>query len=138
MLAKKIKNEALARRFGGQSVCYGVKNCLFHVCLVSVSNVVIGFPVTVSCMSSSGLEALSCPFSTKFIKCTELRFTTSPAIAYTQCCAFALYFQSVWSIFKGRIFSVGKAHSLASFGQALAGATCKSVCLWVGLTRTAT
>ncbi len=73
------------------------------------------FATSVSCMSSSGLEALSCPFSTKFIKCTELRFTTSPAIAYTQCCAFALYFQSVWSIFKGRIFSVGKAHSLASF-----------------------
>lgn len=35
-------------------------------------------------------------------------------------------------------FGVGKALSLASFGQALAGATCKSVCLWGGLTGTAT
>ena len=32
-------------------------------------------------MCSSGLEALTCPFSTKFLRCTELRFTTSPAIA---------------------------------------------------------
>src|SRR5690554_1840083 len=32
-------------------------------------------------MCSSGLEALSCPFSTKFLRCTDLRFTTSPAIA---------------------------------------------------------
>ncbi|MFQ3579559.1 MAG: hypothetical protein SNJ71_05405 [Bacteroidales bacterium] len=36
-------------------------------------------------MCSSGLEAISCPFSTKFLKSTDLRFTTSPAIAtYTQ------------------------------------------------------
>ena len=32
-------------------------------------------------MCSSGLEALSCPFSTKFFRSTDLRFTTSPAIA---------------------------------------------------------
>ena len=32
-------------------------------------------------MCSSGLEALSCPFSTKFLRSTDLRFTTSPAIA---------------------------------------------------------
>ena len=32
-------------------------------------------------MCSSGLEAISCPFSTKFVNCTDLRFTTSPAIA---------------------------------------------------------
>ena len=32
-------------------------------------------------MCSSGLDALSCPFSTKFLKSTDLRFTTSPAIA---------------------------------------------------------
>lgn len=31
-------------------------------------------------MCSSGLEALSCPFSTKFLRSTSLRFTTSPAI----------------------------------------------------------
>ena len=32
-------------------------------------------------MCSSGLEALSSPFSTKFLKSTDLRFTTTPAIA---------------------------------------------------------
>ena len=32
-------------------------------------------------MCSSGLEVLSFPFSTKFFKSTDLRFTTSPAIA---------------------------------------------------------
>lgn len=32
-------------------------------------------------MCSSGLEALTCPFSTKFLRSTDLRFTTSPAIA---------------------------------------------------------
>jgi len=32
-------------------------------------------------MCSSGLEALSCPFSTKFLRSTDFRFTTSPAIA---------------------------------------------------------
>ena len=32
-------------------------------------------------MCSSGLEALSFPFSTKFLRSTDLRFTTSPAIA---------------------------------------------------------
>ena len=31
-------------------------------------------------MCSSGLEAISCPFSTKFFRSTDLRFTTSPAI----------------------------------------------------------
>ena len=39
-------------------------------------------------MCSSGLEALTCPFSTKFFRSTNLRFTTSPAIAtYTLLCA---------------------------------------------------
>ncbi len=32
-------------------------------------------------MCSSGLEALSCPFSTNFLSSTDLRFTTSLAIA---------------------------------------------------------
>ncbi len=32
-------------------------------------------------MCSSGLEALSCPFSTKFLRSTDLRFTTSTVIA---------------------------------------------------------
>src|SRR5690606_38874027 len=32
-------------------------------------------------MCSSGLEALTCPFSTKFFRSKDLRFTTSPAIA---------------------------------------------------------
>lgn len=32
-------------------------------------------------MCSSGLEALICPFGTKFFGSTDLRFTTSPAIA---------------------------------------------------------
>src|SRR5690554_2413144 len=32
-------------------------------------------------MCSSGLEALSCPFSTKYFRSTDLRLTTSPAIA---------------------------------------------------------
>ena len=32
-------------------------------------------------MCSSGLEALTCPFSTKLLRSTDLRFTTSPAIA---------------------------------------------------------
>jgi hypothetical protein len=32
-------------------------------------------------MCSSGLEALTCLFSTKFLRCTYLRFTSSPAIA---------------------------------------------------------
>mgnify|MGYP001196737568 CR=1 FL=1 len=32
-------------------------------------------------MCSSGLEALTCPFSTKIFRSTDLRFTTSPAIA---------------------------------------------------------
>jgi len=31
-------------------------------------------------MCSSGLEALSCPFSTKFLSITDLRIITSPAI----------------------------------------------------------
>jgi len=34
-----------------------------------------------ACMCSSGLEALSCPFSTKYFRSTDLRLTTSPAIA---------------------------------------------------------
>ena len=39
------------------------------------------------CMCSSGLGALSCPFSTKFFNSTDLRLTTSPAIAtYTLLC----------------------------------------------------
>ncbi|MCB0538240.1 MAG: hypothetical protein KDE33_12025, partial [Bacteroidetes bacterium] len=49
-MAKKIKNEALAGRFGGQSVCYGVQNCLFHVCQFEVARSSIGFPVTDSGM----------------------------------------------------------------------------------------
>jgi len=32
-------------------------------------------------MCSSGLEALTCPFSKKFHRSTDLRFTTLPAIA---------------------------------------------------------
>lgn len=32
-------------------------------------------------MCSSGLEALSCQFITKFLRSTDLRFTSSPAIA---------------------------------------------------------
>ena len=32
-------------------------------------------------MCSSGLEAHTCPFSTKFLRSTDLRFTTKPAIA---------------------------------------------------------
>lgn len=32
-------------------------------------------------MCSSGLEALSCPFSTKFLRSTDLRFTILTAIA---------------------------------------------------------
>jgi hypothetical protein len=32
-------------------------------------------------MCSSGLEELTCLFSTKFLKSNDLRFTTSPAIA---------------------------------------------------------
>ncbi len=32
-------------------------------------------------MCSSGLEALSCPFSTKFLRNTDLRYATSTAIA---------------------------------------------------------
>ena len=34
-----------------------------------------------ACMCSSGLEALSFPFAQKFLKRTDFRFTTSPAIA---------------------------------------------------------
>src|SRR5690606_8507430 len=34
-----------------------------------------------ACMCSSGLEALTFPFSTMFLRITDLRFTTSPAIA---------------------------------------------------------
>jgi len=38
-------------------------------------------------MCSSGLEALTFPFSTKLLRSTDLRFTTSPAIAtYTLLC----------------------------------------------------
>ncbi len=47
-----------------------------------------------ACMCSSGLEVLSCPFSTKFLRSTDLRFTTSPAIAFIQCCAIVLSFLS--------------------------------------------
>ena len=32
-------------------------------------------------MCSSGLKALNCLFSTKFFRCTDVRFATSPAIA---------------------------------------------------------
>src|SRR5690606_5879883 len=31
-------------------------------------------------------KAISCPPPQKFIKCTDLDFTTSPAIAFIQCC----------------------------------------------------
>jgi len=40
-----------------------------------------------ACMCSSGLGALYCPFSTKFLRSIDLRFTTSPAIVtYTLLC----------------------------------------------------
>jgi hypothetical protein len=32
-------------------------------------------------MCSRGLEALTCPFGTKFLRSTDLRFSTLPAIA---------------------------------------------------------
>jgi hypothetical protein len=53
-------------------------------------------------MCSSGLEALSCPISTKFFRSTDLRLTTSPAIAtYTllslRCSFRPLVYQSFWS-----------------------------------------
>lgn len=31
-------------------------------------------------------EAITCPPAQKFIKCTDLEFTTAPAIAFIQCC----------------------------------------------------
>lgn len=43
-------------------------------------------------MCSSGLEALSCPFSTKFLRIKDLRFTTSPAIATYTLLAVGLLF----------------------------------------------
>lgn len=66
-------------------------------------------------MCSSGLEALACPFSTKFLKSTDLRFTTSPAIAtYTHVRASCFIFGR-W--FVGRFArAVGQTHSLPSFG----------------------
>jgi hypothetical protein len=60
-------------------------------------------------MCSSGLEALSCPFSTKFLRSTDLRFTTSPAIAtYT-------LLPHVLSI-RPSLSAWVRAYSLASFG----------------------
>jgi len=44
---KKIKNEALAGRFSGQSVGICVQICSFHISQFDVSTVVLGFPVTV-------------------------------------------------------------------------------------------
>src|SRR5690606_4853634 len=51
-------------------------------------------------------KAITCPLPPKFIKCTDLRFTTSPAIALIQCCMPVLFLRP----------SVGQPYSLASFG----------------------
>lgn len=93
MLAKKIKNEALAGRFGGQSVCYGVKNSLFHVCLVNVSTVA-------NRVSGNGLQI--CDGRALQHKCSfgELNFllpqmchrSTSPRLL--QMCCYGLVFYS--------------------------------------------
>ena len=51
-------------------------------------------------MGIGGLEALSCPFSTKFLRSTDLRFTTSPANAHTRCYRFGVLFRPLFfSIF---------------------------------------
>src|SRR5690606_8365317 len=100
-----------------------------------------------ACMCSSGLEALNFPFSTMFIRSTDLRFTTSPAIAtYTLLpaglpsfvslyplsilsflvivCCFCLavcwcifIFLSVGKFLKTILLWVGKASSFAIFGM---------------------
>ena len=73
-------------------VCWGSQMCL-SVRWVSFSSlslcskfftVVLSFYACaqrLACMCSSGLEAPTCPFGTKFLRSTDLRFTTSPAIA---------------------------------------------------------
>ena len=41
----------------------------------------------------SDFKAVTCPPPPKFIKCTELDFTTPPAIALIQCYAIVLFFR---------------------------------------------
>ena len=60
-------------------------------------------------MCSSGLEALSCLFSTKFVSSRDLRFTTSPAIATYTLLPHVLLLRSFLS-------ALAKTYSLASFG----------------------
>jgi len=103
-------------------------------------------------MCSSGLEALTFPFSTMSLRSTDLRFTTSPAIAtYTllpagllssvslyvlsvlsfrvivccvcrAVCRCIFIFLSVGKFFKNNFVCVGKASSFAIFGL------CVSLC----------
>jgi len=51
-------------------------------------------------------KAITCPPPPKFIICTDLEFTTSPAIAFIQCCMPVLFLRPC----------VGQPYSLASFG----------------------
>jgi hypothetical protein len=57
-----------------------------------------------ACMCSSGLEALSCPFSTKFLRSTDLRFTTSPAIATYTLLVFKVCFRWIFEFWLIRYF----------------------------------
>jgi hypothetical protein len=60
-------------------------------------------------MCSSGLEAHSCPFSTKFFRSRDLRFTTSPAIATYTLLPHVLSFRL-------SLLAWARAYFLASFG----------------------
>jgi hypothetical protein len=72
-------------------------------------------------MRSSGLEALTCPFSTKFLRSTELRFTTSPAIGTYTLLGNRASFSSVILIIPFICFlEQGLGSSFAGFGCALA------------------
>ena len=104
-------------------------------------------------MCSSGLEALSGPFSTKFLKSTDLRFTTSPAIAtYTLlppvlpclpwfvglfvAVIFIVFCRAVGHFLKFLFSCVAFASSFKSFGVALACGAFKCACKMHGLSIT--
>ena len=59
----------------------------------------LGLIIRFACICSSGLEALSCLFSTKFFRCTDLLFTTSSVIAHTRCQRFVVFPSSLNILF---------------------------------------
>ena len=53
-------------------------------------------------------KAITCPPPPKFIRCTDLDCSTSPAIAFIHCCAFVVFFV--------RLSALAKTYSFAIFG----------------------